>query len=85
MKKSSKSIVLLFVLVLGLSVSAVSATPAAISQPMTAQAEAQAVGGSCGGAVGLGVGLALGALSPCSIVCAVGAWYSLAAIAWQCD
>ena len=84
MNKKSKSIVALFLLVVVFAVSSLSADQTAISQPLPADAEAQNVGGSCGGAVGLGVGLAVGALSPCSIICAVGAWYSIAAIAYAC-
>jgi len=77
---------LLCVLILVFSLSFVSAMPnAAKAQPLALAAEAQAVGGdACARAWGLGAALALGALSPCSILCAVGAWYDLALIAAYC-
>jgi len=77
---------LLCVLVLVFSVSFVSAMPSAVNpQPLAQAAEAHAIGGdACSRAVGLGVGLAVGALSPCSIICAVAAWYDLALIAAYC-
>jgi len=79
--------VLLCVLVLAFSLSLLSAMPNAVqAQPLSPVTETQAVGGGdgCGRAVGLGAALALGALSPCSILCAVGAWYDLALIAAYC-
>lgn len=61
----------------GLALSGLSARPAAYKvQPLARSTEVQAVGGSrCTAALGIGAGLALAALSPCSILCAVGAWY----------
>ena len=78
---------LVCVLVLAFTVSLLSAMPNPVAaQPLAQAAEAQAVGGgiACGHAAGLEVALALGALSPCSILCAVGAWYDLALIAAYC-
>ena len=83
--KRSKVMILMVAIVVALSVTALSASAPAVSQPLAAAAQANVQGGlSCDGALGLGAGLALGALTPCSIVCAVGAWYSLAAIAYAC-
>ena len=76
-----KKMLLVFALTLGMSLSLVSAKPRqANSQPVqaTAVVEVQTVGGNgdgCGAALGVAAGLAIGALSPCSIICAVGAWY----------
>ncbi len=85
MKK--RSYLLLAVLAaIAVSVSAVSAfVPPAGSHALVASVQTQLSGGvSCDGALGLTGALALGALTPCSIMCAVGAWYSLALIAYAC-
>ncbi len=85
MKKRSY-LLLGVVAVLAISVSAFSAVvPSAGSHELAATTQAQLFGGlSCHSALGLGAGLALGALTPCSILCAVGAWYSIALIAYAC-
>jgi hypothetical protein len=83
--KRSKIVFIVTALILALSITTLSAQSPATSQPLATAAQAQVEGGlSCGGALGLGAGLAVGALTPCSIICAVGAWYSLAAIAYAC-
>jgi len=85
MKMINKKILLCaFVLVFSLSL--MSAMPSAVhAQPLAQPAEAQAVGGDdCTRAVGAGAALAVAALSPCSIFCAVAAWYDLALIAAYC-
>ncbi len=53
------------------------------AQPLTNEAVAVR-GDQCATAWGLGLGLAAASLSPCGVVCAVGAWYSLALIASYC-
>lgn len=75
-----KKMLLVFALTLGMSLSLVSAKPHQVTPVQaTAVVEVQTVGGESGGcdaALGLGAGLAVAAvLSPCSILCAVGAWY----------
>lgn len=84
--KSTNKRILLCVLVLVFSLSLVSAMPNSVNaQPLAPAAEARAVGGdACAKAWGLGAALAVGALTPCSIICAVGAWYDLALIAAYC-
>ena len=74
------------VLVIALSLSLLSAMPPAESNhPLTVTTEAQTVGGdACSQAWGLGIGLAAAALSPCSVVCAVFAWYDLILIGAYC-
>lgn len=47
---------------------------------LTPVAEARVEGGmSCASVGGLAAGLAIGALSPCSVICALGAWYAVGA------
>ena len=84
--KKSTSLVVAILVALALSISAVSAAiPQPASHAITPAAAAKIRGGiSCDAALGLGAGLAIGALTPCSIVCAVGAWYDLALIAYAC-
>lgn len=84
--KKRPYLLLAIVAVIAISVSAVSAVvPSAGSHELAATTQAQLSGGlSCDGALGVGAALALGALTPCSIICAVGAWYSLALIAYTC-
>jgi len=84
--KKSTHVVLAVVVALALSISAVSAAvPQPASHVMTPATAATVRGGlSCDAAIGLGAGLAIGALTPCSIVCAVGAWYDLALVAYSC-
>jgi hypothetical protein len=75
--KTMKQKATIGLLTLALALTVFSARPTINkTQPLTAGAEAQAVGGShCSAALGIAAGLAIAALSPCSIVCAVGAWY----------
>jgi len=75
--KTLKQKTALGLLCAGLALSALSARPTDYkTQPLARTAEVQAVGGSrCTAALGIGAGLAIAALSPCSILCAVGAWY----------
>jgi len=73
-----KSIVLATALTVGMSLSLVSAKPHSKTIPAPIAAEATAVGGmsdACAATMGVATGLAIGALSPCSIICAAGAWY----------
>ena len=74
-----KSIVLATALTVGMSLSLVSARPHSnmVPAPTPIAAETKVVGGddACAAALGVAAGLAIGALSPCSILCAVGAWY----------
>ena len=75
-----KSMVLATALTVGMSLSLVSAKPHSnmVPAPAPIVAEAQVVGGisdGCAATLGVAAGLAIGALSPCSIICAVGAWY----------
>ena len=74
------------VLVIAFSLSVLSAMPVSrSSQPLLRTVESQLVGGDhCSEAWGLGIGLAVAALSPCSILCAVFAWYDLALIGAFC-
>ena len=74
-----KKMVLVSVLTLGVSLSVVGAKPRKVTPlPATAAVEVKTVGGDgCDAAAGVAVGLAVGALSPCSIVCAVAAWYTV--------
>jgi hypothetical protein len=85
MKKKS-TLVVAVVVALALSLSIVSAAvPQPASHALTTATEANVRGGlSCDAAIGIGASLAIGALTPCSIVCAVGAWYDLALIAYAC-
>jgi Na+/phosphate symporter len=78
---------LLFVSVLVLSLSLLSAAPRPTrAQSLAPSAELQVVGGDkCSAAWGLGLGLAVAALSPCSVVCAALAWYDLALIGAFCE
>ncbi|HEV2719785.1 MAG TPA: hypothetical protein VG323_07175 [Thermoanaerobaculia bacterium] len=84
--KKSTTLIVAVVVALALSLSVVSAAvPQPASHAIPAATEAKLRGGlSCDAALGLGAGLAIGALTPCSIVCAVGAWYDLALIAYEC-
>lgn len=75
-----KSMVLVAALTLGMSLSLVSAKPHSrqVPAPAPVSAEAKIVGGmsdACAATLGVAAGLAIGALSPCSIICLVGAWY----------
>lgn len=78
----TKKAVWLAALLVVVAITALSATQTVPStHPLGLTAEAQVQGGlSCDAMAGVTVGLAIGALSPCSILCAVGAWYSLAAM-----
>ena len=77
--KVQKKTIVTGLLILALALSIVSAQTNIIqTQELPQNIEAQAVGGiSCAGAWGLAIGLGVAALSPCGIVCATGAWYSL--------
>jgi hypothetical protein len=79
LRSNLKQMVLVAALTLGMSLSLVSAKPRpATPVPATAAVEVATVGGqpdSCYAVWGVAAGLALGALSPCSIICAAGAWY----------
>ena len=83
LRSNLKQMALVAALTLGMSLSLVSAKPRpATPVPATAAVEVATVGGqpdSCWATMGLAAGLALGALSPCSIICAGGAWYALTA------
>ncbi len=80
MKRHSRiPIVALVTFALLLAVVGGQATPVH-PQPLSHSVEAQTAGGmSCASVGGLAAGLALGALSPCSFVCALGAWYAVGA------
>lgn len=39
---------------------------------------------SCGAAVGFTAGIAVGIVTPCSIICAVSAWYLVPVISYTC-
>ena len=86
-----KSMVLATALTVGMSLTFVSAKThsRAVSTPAPIAAEARIVGGvsdGCAAALGVATGLAIGALSPCSIICAVGAWYvGIGGAALLCD
>src|SRR5687767_14216498 len=76
-----KKMMLESALTLGMSLSLVSAKPSQVT-PVAAQVsasvEVMTVGGTddrCYASLGLATGLAIAALTPCSILCAVGAWY----------
>ena len=84
MKRKTKSLLLLLAVVLVLSVGALSANTTSPTVPLASHAEMAAVGGSCGGALGVAAGLAVASLSPCSAICAAGAWYALCAAAFVC-
>ncbi|HEV8486993.1 MAG TPA: hypothetical protein VGV87_25840 [Blastocatellia bacterium] len=79
LRSNVKQMIMVFALTLGMSLSLVSAKPRQVTPvPATATVEVATVGGaddSCYAALGVAAGLAIGALSPCSIICAVGAWY----------
>jgi hypothetical protein len=84
MLRKYKAVFAVVAVVLALSITTLSASPA-VSQPLSTAAQSQVQGGvSCDYALGLTAGLAIGALTPCSIICAVGAWYSLALVAVDC-
>ena len=74
-------------ILLAFCVSCLSATPSPTAAgPLSQIHEEQTVGGSaCASAWGLGAGLAVAALSPCSVLCAVFAWYDLALIGAFCN
>jgi hypothetical protein len=84
-KPNSKS--LLAVATLALAISLLSTTPEPeVALALTPATEAQVVGGSkCSTAWGLGLALGAASLSPCSVVCAVLAWYDLALIGAYCS
>jgi len=86
LKFNLKSIVLTTALTVGMSLTLVSAKPHSakphsrmtVTAPTAIAAESNVVGGSddaCAATMGVATGLAIGALSPCSIICAAGAWY----------
>lgn len=80
LKFNLKSIVLATALTVGMSLTLVSAKPHSrlVTAPTAIAAESNVVGGSddaCAATMGVATGLAIGALSPCSIICAAGAWY----------
>lgn len=81
MHSRNKIVVGLLTLALALSIVSAQAGVQPASASLSADTEAQAYGAGCGTRWGLTVGLALGAFSPCGIVCAVGAWYSIAFLA----
>ena len=72
----------MFVAVVGLSlVSAFPAAAAASPALLSATSEAAVQGGklTCDVMLGIAAGLGISIFSPCSIVCATGAWYALVA------
>lgn len=83
LRSSFKKIVVVSALTLGMSLSLVSAKPRPVTPVQaTAAVEIATVGGqpdSCYAVFGVAAGLAIGALSPCSIICAAGAWYAVTA------
>jgi len=87
MKKSKSWLMLFAVAACLLLLTAVGSQAGAAGSPslLTAASEAAVQGGriSCDRMVGLTVGLAIGALSPCSILCAVASFYSLAAMGFM--
>ena len=76
-----KKMMLVSALTLGMSLSLVSAKPRQVTPvpvQVSAAVEVTTVGGAsdkCYASLGLAAGLAVAALTPCSILCAVGAWY----------
>jgi hypothetical protein len=78
-KKAAIGVMLVLAVIV---VTVVSARTAGVEpQRLSALAQQAVVGGdACGRALGVTLGLAVGALSPCSIICAVGAFYALAAM-----
>lgn len=76
-----------FILVLCFGVSLISAPTVVTPHPLTAAAEVQVTGGisdGCAKAIGAAVGMGIGTLTACSIICAVGAWYAVGAMAVVC-
>jgi hypothetical protein len=86
MTKLSHKKIAAAVVVLAFALSVLSAMPLGeASSRLEPASEARLVGGdACGQAWGLGIGLAAAALSPCSVVCAVFAWYDLILIGAYC-
>lgn len=84
--KASKSITAgLLCLGLILTLLSVPAGPVVNAHSLAAASEMQVTGGDeCAFLAGVASGLALSALTPCSIICAVGAWYVVGAIAVSC-
>ncbi len=75
MKGRHTTAALLLTLLLALSVGSV--PPDAAGQALGPDAEEAALGGNCDGRWGLFAGLLLGAFTPCSVLCATGAWLVL--------
>jgi hypothetical protein len=80
--KSFKIITVSLALMLALSIAG--AEPSILqTQVLPQSAEAHAVGGSCAAVWGFGIALGVATLSGCGIICATGAWYTLALLS-QC-
>lgn len=75
----SRNRITVYLLALALALSIVSAQANVHSSgSLSPDAEQQTFGAGCATRLGITIGLAAGAFSACSVVCAVGAWYSLA-------
>ncbi len=81
-----KSMMLALMVCIAVILSLVSASTAAVtSQPLNLGGELQAAGGvNCAGLLGFTTAIGLGTLTPCSIICAVSAWYLVGVIAVTC-